>query len=855
MKLVLSLGLSLLLLAATWAAEGPEKGSLGEASTFEIAPAPAWVKVIEAPEEVAAGIENTGMVYLLVDRQENLERKAIYYHEVRQVTSENGLESAAAISLSFDPAAEKLTLHSLQLVRAGQAANRLDRSAVRVSQREKDPLRANYEPSYSVDLSLNDVRVGDRIEYSYTREGGNPRLGNRYASTHSLQWDVWIGRNVLRLVYPEHHKLNIQAQNGAAQPTITTAAGVSELVYEAKNVPARVVENDVPNGYTPRRRLETTDFASWAELAQWAAPLFETGAPSSPEFGAEIQKLRAILDLDQRVVAALQFVQDEIRDVSISSWVGDHAVTSPDEIVRRRAADDKDKAVLLVALLRGGGIDAAPALVSDYYRDNVRAMLPSPDLFDHVIVQVKLGKNVHWIDPWRSRQRGPLAQVYVARYGHALVLRPAVSELSAFTAPPTSWPVKKIVETYRVAAPGEAGELDVVSDYEGLAADQIRSTFRSSTREEIQKGYLDYYARNFRDLKTRKALWFEELPGINACRVSEAYEIPDPWQLSEDKERYLFAVSPGDILSALGSVASPQRVDPLIRSYPNKVIEQINLELFEPWSPESKPATTATEYFKLRDEPKVDGSHVQFDYAYESRTDRVEPAGFARYNEAVNKAKETLGYTLRYSTPAQLEKARKPTTFNWAVGAAGVCFLVSAILWAVFYFRASRLSQPRPPPLETPARLNGIGGWLILLGIGHVLRPLGYLKTGRDLYRAVMDTNSWRWLADPIEAGYHAWWAPTLLFELFFNLAGLVFCFLLVALFFRKRAVWPRCLAAFLIFNLAGAILDWGLIHQIPAAAGSLGNSLRAIASTAVAALIWIPYLFLSKRVRATFRY
>ncbi len=858
MKIVPFLGAILFLATAAGAAEEREKQAASSTSSsvdFEIAEPASWVKPVTVSGELEAGMENTGTVYLLVDRQDNLDRNAFYYHEVRKITSENGLQSGASFSVAFYPAFEKLTLHSLQVVRDGVASNRLERSSIRLSAQEKDPLRLSYDSSFRADVALDDVRVGDVIEYAYTREGGNPLRRGKSSATYSMQWDFPIARNFLRLIYAADRKINFQARNGALQPTVTTANGVTELLYDARNVPGRVQDEDTPNGYSPRQRLETSEFQDWAAVVQWAKPLFDNVETHSPEFQAEIERLKAINDPEQRVVAALQFVQTEIRDVSITSWVGDRALTAPDELMRRRAADDKEKALLLIALLRGSGIDATPALVSDVYREDIRPRLPSPQLFDHVIVQVRLGNAIHWVDPWRSSQRGPLSQIYVARYGYALVLRPETTDLTPFTAPRTSWPVKKIVETYRVPAPGYAGELDVVSDYHGLAADQVRAAFRENTRAEMQQRYLRYYAGMFPEAKPRRLVWYEELPGVNACRVTESYEIPQIWRLSEEKDSYLLDIKPGDISSAIGSAITPPRVDPLRLSYPNSVSEEMNIEMFEPWQLEIQDKTSTTPFFTLRDKASLDGSHVQFNYDFEGLKDRVEPGEIGNYNKAVEEAKNSLGYTLKYRTAEQLEKAKPRTTFNWAVGAAGLCFLGSASYFAVRYFRASRLATPRPPPLDTSAELVGLGGWLILLALGQLVRPITYLKSGRDLFNATMDTHSWRLMTDPIEATYNPWWAPTLLVELFLTIGFLVFCFLLIALFFGKRAAWPRCFAVFLVMSVLGVTLDIVLSHQIPAAAEPIAASIRSIATVAIAAAIWIPYVTLSKRVKATFRY
>jgi hypothetical protein len=821
---------------------------------FEVAPAPSWVKPIQVSGDIEPGVENSGTIILLIDRQESLERNAFYYHEVRKLTSENGVQNGASLAVSFNPAIEKLIFHSIQLIRAGVTSDRLDRSRIKLSENANNPDRLIHDSSSSADLVLNDVRVGDLIEFSYTREGANPLRKGIYSATYAMQWDFPVLRNDLHLTYASSRNIRFHPRNRAAQPSIKTVNGITELSYEANNVPGRLVQDDVPEGYSPRQRLEISEFQNWADFVRWAIPLFDFQEARSPELAGEIEKLRIIADPERRVVAALEFVQNEIRDLNFGSWVGDHPVSSPGEVMRRQSGDDKDKALLLVALLRGSGIDAAPALVSDSYRGSISEGLPSPELFDHVIVHLRLGSDAHWIDPWRDSQRGPLSQIYVARYGKGLILRSGNDSLTGFVAPSESWPLKKIVETYRLPTPENPGELDVVSDFHGLAADQVRASFQENTREETQKRYLEYYARTFPEIKSRRMLWYEELPSEDGCRVSEWYLIPHIWQLSEDKSQYVITVNPADILSALGSAVSPQRTDPLRLSYPGAVREELNIEMFEEWPLEAKADTTTTAFFRLRNEPSATGSHLQLNYAYESLRDRVEVSELAQYEQAVNAAKDSLGYTLRYSTPKQVDEARKPSTFNWAVAAAGLCFFGSASFFAFRYFRNGRLAIPRPPN-ETLASLNGIGGWLILLAIGQPLSLLGYIKAEYSLFPTMLKTGPWRSLTDPIESGYHAWWAPSLLFELFFNIFGVIFCGLLIALFFGKRTAWPRCFVVFLIVSVLGRVCDIFMANHIPAAHQSLFASVRDIGIPIVIAAIWIPYVFRSRRVKQTFRF
>jgi len=827
----------------------------GNKVSFEIAPVPSWVKTVKPDGDIEVGRDDAGMVYLLSDQQENLERSAFYYHELRKVTSENGIKTGASISASFNPTFERLTFHSIKLTRAGTVFDRLDRSRIKLFQKEQDPERSIYDPSWTAQITLDDLRIGDVIEFAFTEEGANPLRRRKYSKIYLAQVGRLIARNVLRLVYPASRTLAFRTENGARQPTLTTVGGMTELWYEDHNVPGRTIEDDAPDDYEPRQLLEISEFHSWTELANWAMPLFGTAPARSPEFKTEIEKLRGLTDPEERVLAALQFVQDEIRYVKFVPSLGTRPLTAPDEVLRRQFANHMDKALLLVTLLRGTDIDAAPALVSGSFRSRVRELLPSSDTLDHVLVQVRLPQGTYWLNPAGTAQRGPLSQIYVRPYGYALVLRPGTSDLTPFEPPAGSFPVKKIVENYRVPPPDKIAELEVISEYRGLAADRTRTFFRENTREEIQKRYLEFYTRTFPDAKAQKPPWYEELPGENACRVTESYIVPRIWQLNDEKDRYFLSFQPAEIYSAVGSTISPERNDPLRLEYPNTVIEELNVQMFEDWGLDAKNEAMDTKFFRVRDEPIASGSNLQFHYSYEALKDRVEVSDFGKFNEAMSNAKDKLGYTLRYRTSEQLKSLERLGSFNWAIGAAALCFFGTASSFAYVFFRKSGLPQPRPPPADAPARLNGIGGWLILLAVGQVLLPVRFIKTAFDVFSTNIHTNSWRALTDPIEPSYHAWWAPTLLFELFFNMVGLLFAALLVALFFTKKAVWPRAFALFLIINLIGVVIDTVLVDHIPAAVEPIVTSLRDITPVVLAAAVWIPYVFFSKRVKATFRY
>ena len=842
------------IVSAATALAAPNPQPAATPVSFAIAPAPEWVKNFTPTAKGNDG-DSGGISYLLIDRQDNVAQQSAFYHEARQVTSDNGVQNGASVTVSFDPAYQELIFHFLRVTRGGAQTNRLDRSQIKLFQREKDMESFLYDGAYTAQCELEDIRVGDVIEFAYTIRGTNPVKAGRYSRIFYTDWSFPVHRVVTRLLYPEQRRLRFRTTNRALKPVIKAAKGTTEWFSDESEVAARRMDPDTPVDYDPNGRVQFTEFESWRDMADWAIPLFQPEASLSPDLQAEVEKLRQIPDPEARVLAALRLVQEEVRYLGIESGVGSHRPSAPSEVFRRRFGDCKDKALLLVTLLQQSGLEAVPALVSTFYRGTVAELLPSPDDFDHAIVQVKIGDWIHWLDPTRTAQRGPLSQLYVRNLKQALLLRSGTAALTSFSPPPESMPQKTVTENFRVPAPGETGELEVITEAHGLAAERTRSFFQEKSREKIEKQYLQYYARRFPRISVKKPLVYEEIPDANALRTREIYSIPDIWTWNEEENRHELSLYPGDVAEPMGSPGSGQRDDPLELDFPANVTQVINARMFDKWSIAAKKHSVKNAFYRYSEDAKVDDRRVTLIYTYEALADRVAPSDLATYNAGLSKLKDSLGYTLYYRKPGDSYDVRKWIQhFNWSIalqtGAVGLVLIVLC----VWYFFRTKLEMPLPIPAATLPEKQGLGGWLILVGIHHLIRPFIYLSALITLFPTVFNEEKWRTLTDPGGAAFSPYWKPALLIELFANLACFIFSGLLILLFFLKRAVWPRTYAVFLLFVCAVTATDAFFIQAIPAAKGAAGENLHGVLSVIAAAAIWVPYCFVSKRVKATFR-
>ena len=105
---------------------------------------------------------------------------------------------------------------------------------------------------------------------------------------------------------------------------------LSEFTWNLGNVPGRSVEPFLPTWYEPFPWVQLSEFQKWSDVNQFALGLFTNTAPLSSELTREINEWKRLPDPEQRVLAALRFVQDEIGNRAIESGVSGY---KPDSAV------------------------------------------------------------------------------------------------------------------------------------------------------------------------------------------------------------------------------------------------------------------------------------------------------------------------------------------------------------------------------------------------------------------------------------------------------------------------------------------------------------------------------------------
>lgn len=829
----------------------------GHTAEYTVGPAPAWVFPV-APgttSAATAGQDSFGEVYLLADMQvlASDQQHVTYRRVVINAVNASGVSSIANIQIRFDPSYQSIVLHSINIVRNGHIIPKLATARIQVLQREAELEAQIYDGTKTINVFLDDVREGDTVDYSYSTSGRNPVFKGLDFGAELLQFPVPVARIHARLLVPSSKHISFATRNTTIKPVMSQHNGLLDYVWDVANPPVLKVENDAPLWYMPYAEVAWSEFADWQAVARWALPLYQVPEALSPELQAQVDRIaKAEQTSVGRMLAALRLVQGNVRYLGVEIGQNSHAPNPPALVYARRFGDCKDKTLLLLTLLQHLGVDAHAALVNTALQRGLADVLPSPGVFDHVLVQAQIDGRTWWIDPARYLQKAALGDLYQPDYGLALIVDPHTQGLTAMP---------------RADAGSSARHLDVLFDARagfekpvpytlettttGMYAEAMRARLSSTNIADVEKSYLNFRATYYAHIKLAAPLQVRDQEAANQLITKETYTIPDMLEPSSDGKQRLADFLLPDISQVLRKPPETVRKSPLRLMYPHEVSQRTEILLPASWP--LKPRSTVIEdpAFHFEQSTIIDGSRLVIIDHYQALTDEVAAQDMPRYVGNLARARTVIGYELAWSNQAAMSKANtvKPSGFdrmNWPLILLALASFGFWIWLAITTYRYDPV-----PSSECDKRWVGIGGWLLLPTLGLAVRPLMYGKILANLV-VIMDIDRWSQLTTYGGHAYNVLWAPLLLLQLINNSGQFVFSLLLLLLLFKHRSNFPRIAVWVLMSGAAVHIVILSLEGLIPSIKTDPQASTQAVVGL-ISSAFWAAYLLRSQRVKATF--
>jgi hypothetical protein len=220
----------------------------------------------------------------------------------------------------------------------------------------------------------------------------------RHDFVDELQWwiqeDIPVIQATMTLQLPSSYEYKDFWAN--TDPVKAVSLGPNRWQWTKSSLPAIEKEERRPELHALAARMQINYFGGtsamntdgWDALGRWYNGLTADRRIATPEITEKSRQLTAgKSDFDAKARAIADFMQAEVRYVSIDIGIGGYQPHPAADVFRYRYGDCKDKATLMSTMLREVGI-ASDYVVIHTRRGVARKDLPS-SLFNHVILAIE----------------------------------------------------------------------------------------------------------------------------------------------------------------------------------------------------------------------------------------------------------------------------------------------------------------------------------------------------------------------------------------------------------------------------------------------------------------------------------
>jgi transglutaminase-like putative cysteine protease len=810
---------------------------------YRTAPPSGWVTPIADAPLAQSGPEGPDDYdFLLVDQQVRLGAVTEQYSRyAERMVNQASVDRSAQVSLEIDPRHEKLLVHDVRVFRGGRTIDKLADARRSLLNRESKLDEGLIDGRVTLHLLLQDVRVGDVLDYSYTIERTDPFGERGYNSWFMTQWATPVRRFRLRIQHRAKHALQILDHSGLPKPAVIRRGEWTETTWDASDVAALPDEDLRPAWHIRYPRVEVSEFADWNAVRAWAQPLYELQPRKDAALQEFIGELIAEPDELTRLSRALRFVQDDIRYTGLEIGAGAYRPTQPGEVLARRFGDCKDKVLLLVTILRALGIEAYPALVNSRQGQGVAVRAPGPGAFDHVIAKVRWKDRDYWLDATASGQGGRFDTTVQADFGLALVLDPSRHGLERIPARQSSEPFNHVIETFDLReGTRKTAALSVKTTYRDEEADAMRVRMRSQTATQLGKEYLEYYRKSYAGIRMVKPIEVEDVRDANRITMTETYQIDEPFEKQSDG-KWKFHLAAYLVSDRTGVPKQTDRTTPLARRFPMDVRHEILAYLPGHWNIEPAEVAIVDPAFDYQSSTRFTDGTLALDYRLRSTRDHVPVKDLKKFLVNLDEAHDDAFYTLTDSEGTAGGVAPPPPK------GPGVAMIVMPVLglgagiWLAFLMTRLRW---RLADAEEDAP-QGLYGWMIPPIIGVLSAPV------------LLSTNIHNWFHEIGTAAQLAALAVDVRWMLLSQLGllsmGMVVSLMTAWLLFTRKHAFPFAFITLQVLMLSILAIDVTIVFTIGEDLESVGYRGHELVTRPLIAALWIGYVLLSQRVRATF--
>ncbi len=323
--------------------------------------------------------------------------KETLVHQKIKINGEKG-KKLSHLQIPFDSEREKVKfIEGYTLLPNGKKIKITKKDIKIVTPAEFTEYTSLY-PGYKV-ISINfpGVEIGSIIEYKYLIYTFKPLIEKHFWDGFYFQSTEPFLLTRYELKVPKKIKINI-FEKDIKLTEKKEKFGYITYIWEKRNVPPIIEEILMPplNEIVPKVYIST--FNSWSEIGKWFYEITKDKKEKNNEIKNLVEKLVENKKSDEeKIITLYNYVCSNIRYVGLEIGIHGYKPHSPEEVLKAKYGDCKDKANLLKKMLEIVGIKSYLSLVNT--DTNIEKEIPFPGQFNHAILAIPQENNYIFLDP------------------------------------------------------------------------------------------------------------------------------------------------------------------------------------------------------------------------------------------------------------------------------------------------------------------------------------------------------------------------------------------------------------------------------------------------------------------------
>ncbi len=314
-------------------------------------------------------------------------QSSVYHQLEYEIMNDRGSQELPGYSFSYAPLRQTGEIIRAELIRGDQVIPLTRYGKSRIS----DPAYRMYYDLVAYQIAFPSLEPGDRIQLEYRIDDVDHTniFGDYFGDLQYFSESYPVKRKSYTLIMPEDRKVYYHVEKMQPKFTQRLVDGNQVYTWTMDQISSYETESRMPGllGYLPYIGVSTFD--NWQTMAAWYKKLIENQLILDHETKAIVADLtKGVSDPMEIVKRIHEFVITHTRYVALEFGIHGYKPYQVNQVCSRQFGDCKDKASLIVAMLREAGIEASVVITRTSDRGEVSTYPAMLSYFNHAIVYV-----------------------------------------------------------------------------------------------------------------------------------------------------------------------------------------------------------------------------------------------------------------------------------------------------------------------------------------------------------------------------------------------------------------------------------------------------------------------------------